>query len=380
MDVALTKDSYYQTQAEYKLCWGYEKRWRIAACLLNILLITTQISLIAVVILQSRDMLMLNSYSTMALAFGPPALSLFSHPFLYPLCQKKIELYSRVAAIYENTLYYLHLKLPIILPPPPIKPPQLPSTFSLNVAYYCSLPSCDCWSTPFPSIPNTTLIPSQNHGRKADIPRFTLPVSEKHALAFSAIAQDLEMTVTPTLTLEPFGDGVCDGATLLFARDFFHSHNLEATAEKFQAGAPYDAVVLQAMSHKLTNGYITTSPPCMPVSRIHILTNIAGLAIPKLSGHFFAVDAMINAFVALSNGVYYLTFPASETSNHSILFIRSNNQNTLFDPSFGTLTSIPEKSLQNLFSTFFSHYDLSPKKKLPTKAFIFQLNPAKNHE
>jgi hypothetical protein len=89
-----------------------------------------------------------------------------------------------------------------------------------------------------------------NCGKKKDMPRFC---EEASFPEFIELASQRGYNTKQPIELDPFG--VCAGDSFLLCKEWLETHNFDALAEKFQDGAPYEAVALQACYESLPLDY-----------------------------------------------------------------------------------------------------------------------------
>ena len=196
---------------------------------------------------------------------------------------------------------------------------------------------------------------SSNSGRGEEIEQYLHPIpSEIFQGKSGKLAIDAAL-----LQLNPYGDGVCCGASLLFSRMYLEGWNIDDLAKEFKAGAPFEAVLLQGYYHwALSSTKVRDN-----VEALQIAQDIANLH----SSEWLMLDAtphkILEAIPKWQSGVYQLYLPVYNSLGlfegcHSVVLVKENEQSYLFDPNHGTGYNADAKVLvEQLITVYCGKYD-----------------------
>lgn len=89
---------------------------------------------------------------------------------------------------------------------------------------------------------------SGNHGKKEDIPKFRTPPPFTPNLEKQS---QYGLKMEGSIKIDPFGEGVCLGGTLVCCKKWLETNNIQEVAKTLEGGVPYEAVLMQAYYENL---------------------------------------------------------------------------------------------------------------------------------
>lgn len=189
--------------------------------------------------------------------------------------------------------------------------------------------------------PSKGIILSANHGKWGDI-----ALNDKTITCpqLTTVAARHGIVATPTVETDPYGDGVCFGACLIFAKNYFsNGQNWQDAAKENSGGAPHNAIVLQEQYAHLGRGLwkaaseeFFNSAYGRQARHETASAEMVELAIPQF--HFgLSKGEAIDKLMAKPDGVYKIGFDVHMTGikvgGHAVLLIKKGDECVFFDPN-----------------------------------------------
>lgn len=238
----------------------------------------------------------------------------------------------------------------------------------------------------------TELAPTANRAKKEDLERYSQPLIDSR---FARNARDLGFGISPRMTLDPYGIGICFGSCTLFSKLYIENRNITKVSELFRDGAPFEATVFQSEYTKLKKAILLPGALSL-FNKSHFqgsfnlkrtLVVFQSLGLNHIQ-EWTATNCkwIVNRLLAEEVVMFFISFPIFSSKflsskYHVVLFIREKEDSYLFDPNYSTVSNTTKngiKSSKALIESLFESYQLTDAKLLKNAVSINQIDLSTN--